>query len=133
MDMAYDEAPIGVEPGGPHPGRVGTDHGPLPRVALTWLMCYHDYLAANLELPFEARCPEDHDTFAPWAAAVKMPAGPSADHACDASRLLCKALRGTELFEVPLVELEVENDPLNAELIEDYWYWFWNWRFDPQI
>ena len=113
---------------------LGRIHGPLPRVALKWLMCYHDYLAANLELPFEARCLEDRGSLCPWTTTVKIVGLlPPTHQACDDSGLLCKALRGTELFEVPLVELEVENDQSNAELIEDYWYWFWNWRFDPQI
>ncbi len=114
---------------------LGLVRGPLPRVVLRWLMRYHDYLAANLRLPFEARCPEENSTSRIWAATV-MIVGliPPMNQACDDSGLLCKAVRGrTELVEVPLVELEVENDKSNAELIEDYWYWFWNWRFDPQI
>ena len=51
---------------------LGRIHGPLPRVALKWLMCYHDYLAANLELPFEARCLEDRGSLCPWTTTVKI-------------------------------------------------------------
>ncbi len=69
-----------------------------------------------------------------WTATVRVvELIPPVDDASSRSGLLCKALCGTELAEVPLVELEVEDSPANAELIEDYWYWFWNWRFDPQI
>jgi hypothetical protein len=113
---------------------LGLARGPLPRVTLTWLTRYHAYLAAKLRLPFAARCPEDTDIVRVWTAAVTVvELIPPTEDAISRWGLLCKALRGTERAEIPLVELEVENDPTSAELIEDYWYWFWNWRFDPQI
>ena len=36
-------------------------------------------------------------------------------------------------IDVPLVDVELNENAPNYRLIEDYWYWFWNWRFDPQI
>jgi hypothetical protein len=47
--------------------------------------------------------------------------------------ILCRVLYGTEQIEVPLANVEVNEDSINFQLVEDYWYWFWNWRFDPRI
>jgi len=114
---------------------LGLARGPLPRVSLDCLARYHSYLAANLQLPFEARCPEESGLVRPWTAVVNVvellsPTGPPAR---DDWGLVCKAFRGAVAVEVPLLDLEVENGHPNAQLIEDYWYWFWNWRFDPRI
>ena len=56
---------------------------------------------------------------------------PPSDH--NGMGLKCQALRGEEVVEIPLIELELESGHPNAQLIEDYWYWFWNWQFDPKI
>jgi hypothetical protein len=47
--------------------------------------------------------------------------------------LLCRVIKGVREEEVPLVDLEVEENHPNFRLLEDYWYWIWNWRFDPRI
>ncbi len=114
---------------------LGLVRGPLPHAITPWLIRYYDYLAAHVRLPFEARCPEDSGVLRPWTSNVTVVAllAPSDHPLPDAAELKCKALRGTLATEIPLVDLEVENDHPNAQLIEDYWYWFWNWQFDPRI
>ncbi len=114
---------------------LGLVRGPLPHAVAKWLIRYHDFLAAHLLLPFEARCPEETGVLRPWTSNVIVVEllAPSDHFAQDGFGLKCKALRGAELCEIPLVDLEVESDQPNAQLIEDYWYWFWNWQFDPKI
>jgi len=114
---------------------LGLLRGPLPHAVTKWLIRYCDYLAAHLCLPFEARCPEETGVLRPWTSIVTVVALLSpADHpAQDGAGLKCKATRAGEATEIPLADLEVENDHPNAQLIEDYWYWFWNWQFDPRI
>ena len=134
--------PAGFTPSsqpGTQEGRIlaalGLLRGPLPHAVTQWLIRYHDYLAAHLRLPFNARCPEDSGVLRPWTSSVTVVAllAPSDHPAQDGTGLKCKALRDGQTTEVPLIDLEVENDHPNAQLIEDYWYWFWNWQFDPGI
>ena len=114
---------------------LGLSRGPLPRVSLNCVVRYCRYLAAALQFPFEARCPEESGVVRPWTATVTVVEllWPTVASGGSEGELLCKALRGTVPSEVPLVDLEVDGDHPNAQLIEDYWYWFWNWRFDPEI
>ena len=117
---------------------LGLLRGPLPHAVTKWLICYYDYLAAHLCLPFEARCPEDTGVLRPWTSSVTVLGllSPTDHPVEDGTGLKCKVLRGgeaTETTEIPLIDLEVESDHPNAQLIEDYWYWFWNWQFDPKI
>jgi hypothetical protein len=114
---------------------LGLVRGPLPHAVTKWLIRYYDHLAAHLCLPFEARCPEDTGVLRPWTSSVTVVEllAPSDHPAQDGAGLKCKALRGAAAAEIPLVDIEVENDHPNAQLIEDYWYWFWNWQFDPRI
>jgi hypothetical protein len=114
---------------------LGLLRGPLPHAVAKWLMRYYAYLAAHLHLPFEARCPEDSGVLRPWTSNVTVvelvahcdPAGQ------DETGLKCRAMRGEETIEIPLIDIEVQSNHPNAQLIEDYWYWFWNWQFDPKI
>ena len=114
---------------------LGLLRGPLPRATANWQVLYYEYLAARLRLPFEARCPEETGVLRPWTSNVTVVEllAPSDQPAQDGTGLKCKALRGAEAAEIPLVDLEIPNDHPNAQLVEDYWYWFWNWQFDPKI
>jgi hypothetical protein len=114
---------------------LGLARGPLPHAVTQWLIRYYNHLAAHLCLPFEARCPEESGVLRPWTSSVTVVAllTPSDESTQDGAGLKCKALRGGEATEIPLIDLEVENNHPNAQLIEDYWYWFWNWQFDPKI
>ena len=114
---------------------LGLLRGPLPHATPQWLVRYCDYLAARLCLPFDARCPEDTGVVRPWTSNVTVVEilAPADHPAQDGTGLKCKALRGAEVTEIPLINLEVEADHPNLQLIEDYWYWFWNWQFDPKI
>lgn len=109
--------------------------GALPRVSVTWLVRYYDYLSEYLVFPFKAHCPEESRPLRPWTASVwvigLLP--PAALAQLDDAGLLCTALHNGEAIEVPLIDLEVAGENANSQLIEDYWYWFWNWRFDPGI
>ncbi len=114
---------------------LGLLRGPLPYAVTKWQIRYYDYLASRLCLPFDARCPEDSGVLRPWTSKVTVIAllAPSDRPANDAAGLRCKALRGAEVTEIPLIDLEVDSGHPNEQLIEDYWYWFWNWQFDPHI
>ncbi len=114
---------------------LGLARGPLPHVVAKWLLRYHEYLAANLSLPFDARCPEDSGVVRPWTSNVTVVEllAPSDRPAQDGPGLKCEAIRGGAASEISLADLEVEGDHPNAQLIEDYWYWYWNWQFDPRI
>ena len=108
---------------------LGLARGPLPHAVTQWLLRYYAYLAAHLCLPFEARCPEDSGVIRPWTSSVMVVElmAPADQSAQGGAGLKCKALRGAEATEVPLIDLEVERNHPNAQLIEDYWYWFWKW------
>ena len=114
---------------------LGLLRGPLPHAVAKWLARYHEYLAARLRFPFDARCPEETGVLRPWTSSVTVVAllPPSEHSARDGTGLKCRAFRGDQENEIPLVDLEVDGDHPNAQLIEDYWYWFWNWQFDPKI
>ena len=113
---------------------LGLLRGPLPHAVTKWLLRYYDHLAAELRLPFDARCPEDSGVLRPWTSSVTVvELIPPAWESHDGAGLKCRARRGETLAEIPLVDLEIESDHPNAQLIEDYWYWFWNWQFDPHI
>jgi hypothetical protein len=114
---------------------LGLARGPLPEVRTEWLNRYHDYLAANLSLPFGAEYAEDIAGYRQLVSRVTVvelvPPDKHAGH--EEFGLLCRALRGEQEIEVPVADVELTDSDANYRLIEDYWYWFWNWRFDPQI
>ncbi|MEI8373197.1 MAG: calcium-binding protein [Planctomycetota bacterium] len=114
---------------------LGLLRGPLPHAVTKWLIRYHEYLSSRMCFPFEARCPEETGVLRPWTSIIKVVEllAPSVRSAQDGAGLRCIAFRGSEQTEIPLIDLDVENDHPNVQLIEDYWYWFWNWQFDPQI
>jgi hypothetical protein len=114
---------------------LGLLRGPLPHVVSQWLMRYHGFLTAHLRLPFDARSPEESGVLRPWTSGVTVLAllPPGDRRADDDTGLKCKANRGAESAEIPLIDLEVDANHPNSQLIEDYWYWFWNWQFDPKI
>ena len=114
---------------------LGLARGFLPRVRLRWLYNYYEHLASRLQLPFQARYAGDLRQQQPSASLVTVVGlvDPGADPDRESSGLLCKARTGEEADELPLADLEFEENSPNYQLIEDYWYWFWNWRFDPKI
>lgn len=114
---------------------LGLMHGPLPEVQSEWLHRYHEYLSANLSLPFDAEYAEDITGYRQLVSRVTVVAllHPDEHGRHEDFGLLCRARRGTDEIEVPLADVELRTDSPNFQLIEDYWFWFWNWRFDPKI
>jgi hypothetical protein len=116
---------------------LGLEKGPLPNVGIEWLRRYFKYLIANLAFPFDAQHTEEIGYYRqPVYSQVKVVAlvDPDKNPAQDEySGLICRILKAAQEIEVPLVDLEVEEDNSNFQLLEDYWYWIWNWRFDPRI
>lgn len=115
---------------------LGLEKGPLPKVKFEWLQKYCEYLAAHLSFPFEAQHTEEIGSYRqPSYSQVKVVAILTArnDPAQEYSGLICMVIKAEQEIEVPLVDLEVDEQNPNFQLIEDYWYWIWNWRFDPQI
>jgi hypothetical protein len=114
---------------------LGLARGPLPAVRGEWLSKYHRYLTTRLLLPFEAQHVEETGLYHPVSSLVTVTTlvAPDESPEADGAGLICRAYKGTEECDVPLVDLEVEEQHPNYQLLEDYWYWIWNWRFDPQI
>lgn len=109
---------------------LGLSAGPLPAVGRRWLEKYYDHLAGRLSFPFEARYAEQSNSFSVTVSALLAPN----HHALDEyAGLVCQTTLGAQDREIPLVDLEIDEDHPNFQLLEDYWYWVWNWRFDPQI
>jgi hypothetical protein len=115
---------------------LGFDKGPIPNVGIEWLRKYYEYMTAHLSLPFAAQLPEESSIYRqPSYAQVTVVAitDPDKSTTQEYDGLMCKALKAEQELEVPLVDLEVDDQNPNFQLIEDYWYWIWNWRFDPRI
>jgi hypothetical protein len=115
---------------------LGLEKGPLPKVAIQWLRKYHAHLAGKLSLPFRAQHNEETGLFGQAAySEVEVVAlvDPDKSATDEYHGLVCKVRKADREMEVPLVDLEVDEENPNFRLIEDYWYWIWNWRFDPRI
>jgi hypothetical protein len=114
---------------------IGLERGFLPRVRIRWLRSYYEHLTSRLLLPFQARYAGDlwPPRLPGTSVTVQDLLDPGRDPIYESSGLLCKVRAGDEGAELPLVDLEVEENSPNYPFIEDYWYWFWNWRFDPKI
>lgn len=113
---------------------LGLAQGPLPEVQRRWLERYYRYLAANLSFPFDAEYVEDvlYNQIASAIAVIGL-IDPEEHTKHEELGLLCRARKDSREIDVPLVDVEVNEESPNYRLAEDYWYWFWNWRFDPQI
>jgi len=104
--------------------------GSLPRVNGQSLRRYCGHLLRHLSFPFQA---EYHEDAGPHRGSVHRVIvtgliDPLSSQAASSTGVLCRAsLAGTEII-VPLAELELADESVNARLIDDYWYWVWNWR-----
>jgi hypothetical protein len=110
--------------------------GPLPKINAEWLRKYHRHLSSKLIFPFCARYNEEtaeHVEPVQHAVEVFGLVDPNEVPNFEDTALLCRVIKGVREEEVPLVDLEVEENHPNFRLLEDYWYWIWNWRFDPRI
>ncbi len=97
---------------------------------------YYEFLTRNLSLPFQAQHTEETGIYGqPAYSQVEVVAflDPEKNPAEEYLGLICKVRKVDREMEVPLVDLEVDEDNRNYRLLEDYWYWIWNWRFDPRI
>jgi hypothetical protein len=101
----------------------------LPHVKQATLLRYYEHLGSRLSIPFDAAyCAEDGRTVREvTVVGLFSPTAPKSDHA---RGLLCLARSPNRTAEVPLVDLELEEDHPNFQLLEDYWYWVWNLRID---
>ena len=108
-------------------------HLPLPRVEEETLFDYFRYLEEALSFPFVAQiCQDDGHPRKTMLASrhhtitVLSLLNPAKRRTEATAGLLCVARKGGIILEVPLAEVEVEDDAPNHRLIDDYWYWFWN-------
>jgi hypothetical protein len=101
----------------------------LPQVKQATLLRYYEHLRSRLSMPFNAEyCAENARTVREvTVVGLFSPTKPNHDHA---RGLLCLARSPNSTAELPLVDLEVEEDHPNFQLLEDYWYWVWNLRID---
>ena len=114
---------------------LGITGGPLPEVQTEWLRKYYHYLRDRLRVPFEAQYAQDAVGQSSKISTITVIGlvDPDQHGRHEEAGLLCRARRGAEEIEVPLVDVELAETSPNSQWIEDYWYWFWNWRFDPRI
>lgn len=109
---------------------LDVNEGPLPPVGNNTLQSYYEYLTAHLALPFQARYPEPVSFHEEVVRTVTV-AGildPTKNLDCESLGIVGVGRQGKIMVEIPLADLEVDEDDENHQLVEDYWYWFWNWR-----
>jgi hypothetical protein len=106
------------------------DEAPIPAVSDTSLAIYHDFLVANLKLPFEALYCQNGGELRQLIHYVRVVElshprnfGGHVPHG-----LLCRAQNVKQVMDLPLDELGVRDDNPNCQLLDDYAYWFVNWR-----
>jgi hypothetical protein len=109
---------------------LGLANGRLPDVNGKTLRSYYRYLSAQMSFPFEARYPDDlvRDKNLGRVTVVKL-LDPAISHGDQSRGILCLTRNGEFLAEVPLADLEANQESPNHQLVEDYWYWFWNWGY----
>jgi hypothetical protein len=115
---------------------LGLTGGVLPKADFEWLRKYYDYLAAKLCFPFDAQYVEENGgcQVSVSSGTVVALIDPGSDPSIEQRGLVCSAWKGQQqVVDVPLVDVEVDEENPNYQLLEDYWFWFWNWRFDPHI
>jgi hypothetical protein len=115
------------------------DDAPLPLVREETLASYHDFLAAQLEFPFEALFCQNGGEMRQLVHYVRVLGLVDPRHSRNHSLhgLLCKVeqhkeVKGhkgvKEVVDLPLAEFGVFEDHPHCQLIDDYAYWFVNCR-----
>jgi hypothetical protein len=107
-----------------------SEESPLPLVRQETLAVYHDHLAANLSLPFDALYCQNSGEIRQLIYYVHVTelVDPRRSRNHSLHGLLCKAKNHKEMLELPLAEFGVREDNPNCQLIDDYAYWFVNCR-----
>ena len=104
---------------------------PIPEVDEASLLRFHDYLAAQLSVPFEAVWDHEAEPLKQKSDPITVRGlrSPRDDSGIDEMYgLFCEARLRRRTIEVPLAELAMNKAGLNHLLVDDYTYWFWNWR-----
>lgn len=104
--------------------------GSLPRVNGQSVRRYYEHLLRHLSFPFLAQYHEEAGPHRGTLRRVTVTGliDPLVPPTAASTGVLCRvSLPGTETT-VPLTELELDDNSVNARLIDDYWYWVWNWR-----
>jgi hypothetical protein len=106
------------------------DNAPLPLVREETLAAYHDYLAGNLQLPFDALYCQHGGKMRHLIHYVQVTEllDPRSGRNYSANGIFGRALHHREVLELPLSEFGVMEDNPNCQLIDDYAYWFVNCR-----
>jgi hypothetical protein len=109
---------------------LGATHGGPPRVGEDTLARYHQYLLANLSLPFIAYYPQPRNSQekTQFRCAVLELLDPAHHLGDEFDGIFCRTSKGDFEVNLPLIELHIPENSINFQLVEDYWYWFWNWR-----
>ncbi len=102
-----------------------TSDDPLPELDEESQQRYCDWLKEHLQFPFEAEYWDEPEP-APGGTRRVTVTGISEEFPIDeCDGVICEVRRGERRWEVPLCDLEVEEDHPNAQTIDDYSYWFW--------
>ena len=108
-----------------------TSNDPLPGVDNETLLTYHQYLSANLSLPFRAEHTPESGTLFRTGYSVKVIGLDDSDDEPmidEMHGILGEARYQRRLVTLPLGELKVGKGKPNRQLVADYCYWFGNWR-----
>jgi Calcium binding len=107
-----------------------THDDPLPEVGHETLLSYHHYLAARLKFPLFTTYRGESGPFSRKKMTVTITGllDPEGDDSDEGYGLLCRGLDRDEQVELPLDEIEVDEEDPNFRLVTDYSYWFHNWR-----
>jgi hypothetical protein len=107
-----------------------THDDPLPEVGHETLLAYHRYLAARLKFPLFTTYWGESGPFSRKKMTVTITGllDPGGDDSDEGYGLLCRGLDRDEQVELPLDEVEVNEEDPNFRLVTDYSYWFHDWR-----
>jgi len=103
---------------------------PLPPVGDDALAVYHDYLTAQLSLPFEALYCQNDGEMRQLIHYIDIRGliDPRQGRNRNLHGLFCMGHNHKDAVELPLAELGVLEDNPNCSLIDDYAYWFVNFH-----
>ena len=115
-------------------GRIRTVFGlsgddPVPDVDEETLLVFYKHLMASASFPLEAEYsketgPAHNSTFAITVLGLIDPGKyPDEDYG-----LFCTARQGKRSIELPLADVEVDEDDPRTQVLDEYAYWFENWR-----
>jgi hypothetical protein len=108
-------------------GLIGDE--PIPDVDGETLLVFYTHLMAHASLPFEAKYSKE--TGPAWnitSAITVLGLTDPGKYPDEDYGLFCTARQSKRTIELPLADVEVDEDNPQLQVFDDYAYWFANWR-----